>query len=158
MFKKILLSPWTALFTLALVLLVRVTDPTFVESVRLRYFDTLISSRAPTENTIVTVDIDEASLSKYGQWPFPRGTYAHIIEDLYARKAGLVVLNSVFAESDRFHQDSELAQMMKHYPVVIANVPGDKTKNNPRNPGSAVLGPEFLDQIITYPEIGRAHV
>jgi len=151
MFKKILLSPWTALLTLALVLSIRIADPTFVESVRLRYFDTLISNRAPTENNIVTVNIDEASLSKYGQWPFPRGTYADIIEDLYARKAGLVVLNSVFAEPDRFRQDSELAQIMKHYPVVIANVPGDKTKNNPRNPGSAVLGPEFLNQIITYP-------
>ena len=46
--KKVLLSPWTALATLALVLIVRVADPTFVESVRLRYFDTLITSKAPT--------------------------------------------------------------------------------------------------------------
>ena len=151
MVKKILLSPWTALLTLAVVLLIRISDPTFVESVRLRYFDTLVTSRAPTENNIVTVDIDEASLEKYGQWPFPRGTYAHIVEDLYARKAGLVVLNTVFAEPDRFRQDLELAQVMKHYPVVIANVPGAVTKNQPRNPGSAVLGPEWLDQIVTYP-------
>ena len=150
-FKKIVVSPWTALLTLALVVGIRIADPTFVESVRLRYFDTLVTSRAPTENNIVTVDIDEASLEKYGQWPFPRGTYAHIVEDLYARKAGLVVLNSVFAEPDRFRQDLELAQVMKHYPVVIANVPGAVTKNQPRNPGSAVLGPEWLDQIVTYP-------
>ena len=57
-FKKILVSPWTALLTLALVVSVRVADPTFVESVRLRYFDTLITSTAPTENNIVTVNID----------------------------------------------------------------------------------------------------
>ena len=43
MFKKLLLSPWTALLTLFLVLAVRVADPSFVESVRLRYFDTLIT-------------------------------------------------------------------------------------------------------------------
>jgi adenylate cyclase len=30
-------------------------------------------------------------------------------------------------------------------------VPSAKTKNIPRNPGSAVLGPEWLDQIIQYP-------
>jgi len=57
-YKKILVSPWTALITLALVLGVRVADPTFVESVRLRYFDTLITSKAPTENNIYTVNID----------------------------------------------------------------------------------------------------
>jgi adenylate cyclase len=30
-------------------------------------------------------------------------------------------------------------------------VPSNKTKNTPRVPGSAVLGPEWLDQIVTYP-------
>ena len=42
--KKILLSPWLALLTLALVIGIRVTDPAFVESIRLRYFDTLITN------------------------------------------------------------------------------------------------------------------
>ena len=51
-FKKILTSPWTALLTLALILSIRIADPTFVESVRLRYFDTLITSKVPTENNI----------------------------------------------------------------------------------------------------------
>ena len=36
--KKLLLSPWTALVTLALIVAVTVQGPTFVESVRLRYF------------------------------------------------------------------------------------------------------------------------
>jgi adenylate cyclase len=151
MLKKILLSPWTALITLVLILGVRVADPTFVESVRLRYFDTLITSKAPTVNNIVTVNIDEASLDKYGQWPLPRAEYAKIIKDLYDRGAGLVVLNVIMAESDRTGGDSVLANALKNYPVVLASVPSDKTKNKPRNPGSAVLGPEHLDQIIQYP-------
>jgi len=33
---KRLLSPWFALLTLALLITIRVSDPTFVESVRLR--------------------------------------------------------------------------------------------------------------------------
>ena len=34
--KKILVSPWTALITLAIIVLVTLQGPTFVESVRLR--------------------------------------------------------------------------------------------------------------------------
>jgi adenylate cyclase len=151
MLKKILLSPWTALLTLALVVGIRIADPTFVESVRLRYFDTLITSKAPTENNIYTVNIDEAALDKYGQWPLPRVNYAEIIEDLYHRGAGLVVLNVLMAERDRTGGDRDLAAVLKHYPVVLGSVPSDRTKNTPRIPGSAVLGPEWLDQIVQYP-------
>jgi adenylate cyclase len=149
--KKILLSPWTALITLTLMVALRAADPTFVESVRLRYFDTLITSKAVTENNIVTVNIDEASLDKYGQWPLPRAEYARIIKDLYDRGAGLVVLNVLMAEPDRTGGDAALATALKNYPIVLGSVPSDKTKNTPRNPGSAVLGPEHLDQIVEYP-------
>jgi adenylate cyclase len=151
MLKKILLSPWTALLTLALVVGIRVADPAFVESVRLRYFDTLIINKAPTFNNIVTVNIDEASLDKYGQWPLPRVNYAEIIEDLYHRNAGLVVLNVLMAERDRTGGDKDLGAALKNYPVVLGSVPSNKTKNTPRIPGSAVLGPEWLDQIVQYP-------
>lgn len=151
--KTVLLSPWTALITLALVLGIRIADPAFVESVRLRYFDTLISNKAPTQNNIVTANIDEAALDKYGQWPLKRDAYAHIIEDLYNRGAGLVVLNVLMPDADRLGGDAALAAVMQKYPVIIANVPGDKIKNKPRNPGSAVLGPEWVDRIVTYPGI-----
>jgi adenylate cyclase len=151
MIKKILLSPWTALLTLALVVGIRIADPTFLESVRLRYFDTLITSKAPTDNNIYTVNIDEATLDKYGQWPLPRAEYAKIIRDLYQRGAGLVVLNVLMPEPDRTGGDSLLGQTLKEFPVVLGSVPSNKTKNTPRVPGSAVLGPEYLDQIIQYP-------
>ena len=151
MMRKILTSPWTALITLALILSIRIADPTFVESVRLRYFDTLITAKAPTENNIYTVNIDEAALDKYGQWPLPRVNYAEIIEDLYHRNAGLVVLNVLMAERDRTGGDRDLSAALKNYPVVLGSVPSNKTKNAPRVPGSAVLGPEWLDQIVQYP-------
>jgi len=151
MLKKILTSPWTALLTLALILSIRIADPVFVESVRLRYFDTLITSKAPTENNIYTVNIDEAALDKYGQWPLPRAEYAKIIQDLYARNAGLVVLNVIMAESDRTGGDAVLANALKNYPVILGSVPSEKTKNQPRKPGSAVIGPEWQEQIVQYP-------
>ena len=118
--KKILLSPWTALLTLALVLGIRITDPSFVESVRLRYFDTLITAKAPTPNNIYTVNIDEATLDKYGQWPLPRAEYANIIRDLYKRGAGLVVFDILMPEKDRTGGDSTLGQTLSQYPVVLS--------------------------------------
>jgi adenylate cyclase len=151
MLKKILLSPWTALLTLALIVSIRIADPVFVESVRLRYFDTLITQKTPTANNIYTVNIDEAALDKYGQWPLPRAEYAKIIKDLYDRGAGLVVLNVIMAEPDRTGGDAVLANTLKQYPVILGSVPSARTKNTPRNPGSAVMGPEWQDQIVQYP-------
>jgi adenylate cyclase len=151
MLKKILTSPWTALLTLALILSIRIADPVFVESVRLRYFDTLITAKPPTDNNIYTVNIDESSLNKYGQWPLPRAAYAKIIKDLYDRGAGLVVLNILMAEHDRTGGDAVLVAALKQYPVVLGSVPSEQTKNTPRVSGSAILGPEWLDRIVQYP-------
>jgi adenylate cyclase len=151
MMKKLLLSPWTALLTLMLVLVVRISDPTFVESVRLRYFDTLITSKTPTENNIYTVNIDEDSLTKYGQWPLPRGEYAKIVEELYKRNAGLVVFNVLMPDADRAGQDKQLAKTLQQFPVILPSIPNDKTKNSPRSPGSAVIGSDNSGMIVSYP-------
>ena len=151
MIKKILTSPWTALLTLALILSIRIADPVFVESVRLRYFDTLITQKTPTANNIYTVNIDEAALDKYGQWPLPRDEYAKIIKDLYDRGAGLVVLNVLMAEPDRSGGDAVLANALKNYPVILPSIPSDKTKNAPKVSGAAVVGADHMDMIIQYP-------
>ena len=153
--KRILLSPWLALLTLLLVVSVRIEDPAFVESVRLRYFDQLIVSRTAQTLNIVTADIDEATLTKYDQsWPLHRATFATIVEDLYKRNAGLVVLNVLMSEPNRYDEgDDALAKMMKKHPVVLINVPNATTKNTPRKPGSAVLNAEYSDRIVQYPGI-----
>jgi adenylate cyclase len=152
-YRKILLSPWSALVTLALVLFIKFENPVFVESVKLRYFDQLITNRAPTQNNIYTVNIDEASLTKYGQWPLPRKEYARIIRDLYSRGAGLVVLNVLMAEPDRTGGDAALSSTMRQYPVILGSVPtAGLGKNTPRRPGLVVIGPDAVD-IPTFPDI-----
>ncbi len=151
--KKALVSPWTAVITLALILAVRLADPTFVESVRLRYFDTLITSQPAKVNNIVTVDLDEAAIDKYGQWPLPRGAYADIIKELYDRGSGLVVLNVLMPDKDISRQDGQLAQIMKDLPVILNSVPAGKTKNTPKNPGAVVVNSEYINMITTYPGI-----
>jgi len=129
---------------------IRIADPSFVESVRLRYFDTLITAKAPTDNNIYTVNIDEASIEKYG-WPIARADYARIVRDLYSKGAGLVVLDVLMSESDRTGGDGALGQTLSKYPVVLPSVPANKTKNSPRAPGSAVIGLENGNSIVTYP-------
>ena len=153
MLKKIVLSPWTALITLAVLIALRVADPSFVESVRLRYFDTLITAQAPTENNIAVVNIDESALDRHGQWPFPRTVYADIVKDLYAHGAGLVVWNVLMPEADRFGGDGQLAETLKDHPVILSNIPAAVTKNTPRKPGSAVVNSQFGDRIMNYPGI-----
>ena len=62
---KKLLSPWMALVTLVLLLAIRVADPAFVESVRLRYFDQLITSKeSTTSKQIAVVNIDDAYIQQ----------------------------------------------------------------------------------------------
>jgi adenylate cyclase len=153
MIKKILLSPWLALLTLSLLITVRLADPTFVESVRLRYFDTVITQKVPTTNNIYTVNIDEASLDKYGQWPFKREIYANLIGDLYSRNAGLVVFNILMSEKDRQGGDPALMLEMEDHPVVLSNIPSAKDKNIPKVPGTAIINSEYMNQIVQYPGI-----
>jgi len=151
---KLLVSPWTALITLSLIVAVVFSGPTFVESVKLRYFDQLITNQKPTQNNIYTVNIDEATIDKYGQWPFKRNIYANLIDQLYARNAGLVVWDVMMPEKDRQGGDSVLASVLQtQHNVILTNMPSQANKNIPRKPGSAVIGADYLDTIINYPGI-----
>ena len=113
----------------------------------------MITSQPAKPLNIFTANIDEAALDRYGQWPLNRAVYADLVRDLYARGAGLVVLNVMMSETDRQGGDDKLAKLMGDVPVVLISVPAQATKNSPRNPGSAVLNPEYLDRIIQYPGI-----
>ena len=147
---KKLLSPWWALLTLGLLVYAFATPGGFVESIKLRYFDTLIVNQEPVENNIYVAEIDEVALERFGQYPFPRNIYSDIIKDLYARGAGLVVWNVMMPEDDRLGGDIELATTMQEFPVILASRPSDKTKNTPINPGAAIINSDYLDTILPY--------
>ena len=144
MVKKLLLSPWTALLTLAIMVGIRIADPALVESVRLRYFDTMITSTPTTASSGVhLVNIDDQAIEQRGQFPFPRGQYAQIIQDLYQRNAGLVVFNVFMPDADRAGQDQQLAQLLQKYPVVLPHTAtNDSVRTNtvPFRPGVSVIG------------------
>jgi adenylate cyclase len=153
MLKKTLLSPWTALFTLAIIVIIRIADPSFVESVRLRYFDQLVTSQPLKQIPVHTVNIDEDTLDRYGQFPFPRSTYAAIIKDLYNRDAGLVVFNILMPEPDRFGGDAQLAKALEQYATVIPQVASTKSKNTTFGSAVQVVGQDAHGMLVEYPGI-----
>ena len=149
--KKLLLNPWTALVTLALVLFVRIADPSFIESVRLRYFDQLVTSQPAKDVPVYTVNIDEATLDKLGQFPFPRDMYADIIKELYKREAGLVVFNVLMPEKDRFGKDNVLGDTLGKYPVILPSLGSEKSKNTNHGSPAQVVGIDPTGIVVEYP-------
>src|SRR5262245_28070667 len=78
-------------------------DPGPLEELRLRTFDLfqLISPRIAEKRPVVIVDIDEESLRKLGQWPWPRTRVADMIDRLTKLGAAAIAFDVVFAEPDR---------------------------------------------------------
>src|ERR1700754_3432043 len=77
---------------LAALVALRISDPAPLEELKLRTFDLFqtIKPRADVDRPVVIVDIDEASLSAYGQWPWPRTLVAQMLDRLaeWKSKAG----------------------------------------------------------------------
>ena len=142
-----------AILTLLIVLSVRYFDPQFTEVVRLKYFDQLISSQPAKDIPVSVVNIDEATLDKYGQFPFPRDIYAKIIEDLYKRDAGLVVFGVMMPETDCFGKDGVLAATLKKSPVVLPQVAAMKNKNGTMGSPAQVVGQDPAGRIVEYPGV-----
>ena len=151
--KKIFLSPiWSILLLGALAWLYS-ANPNFIESLRLRFFDQLIVQQDIVDNNIYAVNIDEETIKKYGQWPFPRNDYAELIKDLYDRGAGLVIFNVLMSEYDRAEKDFELAKVMEKFPVIVTMLGTEKNKNEPINPGATIINSDFLYLIPSVPGI-----
>lgn len=55
----------------------------------------------PATDQVVIVDIDENSLRKIGQWPWPRDTVAELITKINELGARVIAFDMVFAEEDR---------------------------------------------------------
>ena len=104
--------------------LVRISDPEFVQVLRLKYFDQLqIKYPRTTEGQTysVIVDIDEKSLREIGQWPWPRTVLADLFNK--SKDAGMLVLglDVLFAEKDRTSPEL-IANDVKNRNPEIANL------------------------------------
>lgn len=99
------------LLVLAAVALLRAADPAPVEQLRLRAFDRLqIFRPRPLQPRVAIIDIDEASLQRYGQWPWPRHLLARLIDELERQRPKVIGMDMLFPESDRLSPEQVLQQ------------------------------------------------
>ncbi len=83
----------------------RVADPAPVEEIRVRTFDAFqrIEPRKKTIRPVTIVDIDDKSLEKLGQWPWPRTRLADLVTELTRLGAVVIAFDAVFSEPDRLN-------------------------------------------------------
>ncbi|MGY2901585.1 CHASE2 domain-containing protein [Bradyrhizobium sp. URHC0002] len=83
----------------------RVADPAPIEEIRVRTFDFFqrIDPRHKTARPVTIVDIDDKSLEKFGQWPWPRTRIADLITELTGLGAVVIAFDAVFSEPDRLN-------------------------------------------------------
>jgi adenylate cyclase len=152
--QNFVLSPWLAILTFTILLIVKLSNPYLVEATRLKFYDYIMLDTTKQSEQIVLVNLGEKAIEKYGQWPFPRDVHAKIISDLYSRGAVLVGSTILMPEPDRFGGDSVLSDTLSHYPVILSQTVmsacSSSTTETRRRTGVAVIGDgqatEFLPQ------------
>jgi len=173
------------LVLLAAFFLLRIWSPHWLEEMRLRSFDFYqkISPREYSEAPVVIVDIDENSLSTYGQWPWPRTLLADLLTRLYEWQVAAVAFDVVFAEPDRASPDEAVKyfrsldegtrELLSHLPsndetfakaisqgrVVLgqSGTGATKTRSEGQFPetGVATMGPDPSRYLIGFPHLLR---
>ena len=85
----------------------RIADPLPIEELRVRTFDTFqrIDPRVKTARPVTIIDIDEKSLSRLGQWPWPRTRIADLVSNLTKLGAVVIAFDVIFSEPDRLNPD-----------------------------------------------------
>ena len=87
--------------------LLRIADPPPIEELRVRTFDTFqrLDPRVKTARPVTIIDIDEKSLAKLGQWPWPRTRIADLVTNLTRLGAVAIAFDVIFSEPDRLNPD-----------------------------------------------------
>jgi len=88
--------------------------PVLLTALDNRVVDAMFRWRGPTITTgsVVIVDIDDASLARLGQWPWPRNIVARLVQSIHNSNALVVGIDSVFAEPDRSAPKKTLQDLM----------------------------------------------
>ena len=118
---------------IAAAVLIRYADPFIVQAARLIAFDTYqrLSPQAYDPDLPVRiVDIDETSLAKYGQWPWPRTVMRDLVDRLGEMGAAVVAFDIQFAESDRTSLEQIVRRLPQEEAGRLADVIVGKSTND----------------------------
>lgn len=102
-----------ALVLLPLAIALRILDPWPVEQLRLKLFDLYqeLKPRVVESNPVVVIDIDEASLAEFGQWPWPRSLLAKLVDIAAQSDVHGIGFDILFPDADRLSPES----LIRHY-------------------------------------------
>ena len=151
---KWLYSGYAVAVSIALLLALRVFDPTPLQSLRGQVFDSYqqLDEIQQSENVVI-LNIGEKSLAKYGQYPFPRQYYAQMLVDVAMKNSGPVGWTIMFPEKDRFQGDESFASILNQN---LVNVPG--ARKNPVNYNILSQTPSVKGIKSTGPHIGTGTI
>src|SRR5882724_3089075 len=95
--------PWLSIAVLVLLVALRIVDPSTMERLRLAYFDFQQSAwpHVLQDRRVVIVDIDQASLTAVGQWPWPRSTVARLTSGIAAMEPAVLGFDVLLPLPDR---------------------------------------------------------
>ena len=116
----------------ALVLLI-VRSPGPVEGLRYVVFDGYqrLFPLERVSHPVTIVVIDEASLARYGQWPWPRTRIAELIERIDAARPAAIGVDLFFPEPDRLSPEAiaaELPAMPEDFQQWLRQQPGNDAR------------------------------
>ena len=118
--SKILTSTWAVCVTLVVLLFIKWTDPTPIQSAKLTTFDSYQKFGQHFDSkSLVLLDLSDKALKKAGQWPWKRDYLGRVIVNAYRNGAALVGLQVVFAHKDRLGGDEMFLKMIDKYPVIL---------------------------------------
>ncbi|APW40751.1 adenylate/guanylate cyclase domain-containing protein [Rhodoferax koreense] len=80
-----------------------IADPRPLQALRLAVFDQYQRwhPRVYQDTAVRVIDLDEESLARFGQWPWPRTRLAELVHRFEAAQAAAIGFDVVFAEPDR---------------------------------------------------------
>jgi len=111
-----------SIFLLILVLLIvlKTINPTFIKSISFLSFDMYqkVFPLKKKDSDVIIIDIDEKSLSKFGQFPWNRSIFAKIIENVDSTNPKAIGFDVFFSEKDK--QSPE--EIIKSYNILANDV------------------------------------
>ena len=139
---KYIYSAWAVALTVILLTYTKISDPVWAQSLRSQTFDTLQQlDEVKHSSEVVIINIGERSLEAWGQWPWPRQNIAQLIADLRQSGAGIVALNVMFPEQDRFGGDEVLASWMNQNGIILSQTPSSRgIRSSGPHIGTATIG------------------
>ena len=153
---KLFYSGWAVVATILLLTVIKVVDPTPLQSLRLQTFDALQTlDEVKQSDEVVIINIGEKSLQQWGQWPWPRQNFAQLIHDIRQKNGGMIGLTVMFPEADRFGGDEVLASWIKGNGVILSQTPSSRgVRSSGPHIGTGTIGPlPAQDFLLSWPNL-----